>query len=557
MNKIEGLSNKEVEEQIKKGNINKTQQDNLKSNKQIIFDNVFTLFNLYNLIIAIALICVKAYTNVFFFLIITINVLIGIIQEIHGRNLVKKLSIFNKSKATVIRNGQEKKIEIEEIVLGDTIILSQGDQIPSDSYVIEGEVEVNEALLTGESDLILKNENDKLLSGSYVVSGKCYAVVEKVGEENFANKIISAAKKQKPNNSELINSMKKVTKFTSFAIIPVGIILFIQAYITRQTDLTQAVVATSAALLGMLPKGLLLLITISLEAGVINLAKKRVLVQDLYSIESLAHIDTICLDKTGTIEKIKLEDIHAFLSYLANEHHSKPTTRARKVSSIRVFFKYLSQKANLIDKNPAQNLETPKLDRRLPKYLTLDDSKKLLTVASNEENRNAKRDYAIITLFLNCGMRLSELVGINLTDISFDDCKLNVIGKGNKERTIYLNKACMKAISEYLNVRPKESIKYDSKNALFLSERRERISRRTVQHIVYKELETAGLDSHKYSVHKLRHTAATLMYQYGNVDIRALQELLGHESISTTEIYTHVNDERVRNAVESNPLSEL
>ena len=258
-----------------------------------------------------------------------------------------------------------------------------------------------------------------------------------------------------------------------------------------------------------------------------------------------------------TIEKIKLEDIHAFLSYLANEHHSKPTTRARKVSSIRVFFKYLSQKANLIDKNPAQNLETPKLDRRLPKYLTLDDSKKLLTVASNEENRNAKRDYAIITLFLNCGMRLSELVGINLTDISFDDCKLNVIGKGNKERTIYLNKACMKAISEYLNVRPKESIKYDSKNALFLSERRERISRRTVQHIVYKELETAGLDSHKYSVHKLRHTAATLMYQYGNVDIRALQELLGHESISTTEIYTHVNDERVRNAVESNPLSEL
>ena len=311
MNKIEGLSNKEVEEQIKKGNINKTQQDNLKSNKQIIFDNVFTLFNLYNLIIAIALICVKAYTNVFFFLIITINVLIGIIQEIHGRNLVKKLSIFNKSKATVIRNGQEKKIEIEEIVLGDTIILSQGDQIPSDSYVIEGEVEVNEALLTGESDLILKNENDKLLSGSYVVSGKCYAVVEKVGEENFANKIISAAKKQKPNNSELINSMKKVTKFTSFAIIPVGIILFIQAYITRQTDLTQAVVATSAALLGMLPKGLLLLITISLEAGVINLAKKRVLVQDLYSIESLAHIDTICLDKTGTITtgKMKVSEV--------------------------------------------------------------------------------------------------------------------------------------------------------------------------------------------------------------------------------------------------------
>ena len=143
------------------------------------------------------------------------------------------------------------------------------------------------------------------------------------------------------------------------------------------------------------------------------------------------------------------------------------------------------------------------------------------------------------------------------TDIIFSECKLNVIGKGNKERTIYLNKACMNAIQEYLNVRPKEAIKYDSKNALFLSERRERISRRTVQYVVDKELKAAGLDTKKYSTHKLRHTAATLMYQYGNVDIRALQELLGHESISTTEIYTHVNNEQVRNAVESNPLANL
>ena len=215
------------------------------------------------------------------------------------------------------------------------------------------------------------------------------------------------------------------------------------------------------------------------------------------------------------------------------------------------------QKANLIQINPAQNLENPKLDKRLPKYLSLDDSKRLLNVTANEDNRNSKRDYAIITLFLNCGMRLSELVGINTTDIIFSECKLNVIGKGNKERTIYLNKACMNAIQEYLNVRPKEAIKYDSKNALFLSERRERISRRTVQYVVDKELKAAGLDTKKYSTHKLRHTAATLMYQYGNVDIRALQELLGHESISTTEIYTHVNNEQVRNAVESNPLANL
>ena len=262
----------------------------------------------------------------------------------------------------------------------------------------------------------------------------------------------------------------------------------------------------------------------------------------------------------STIKQIKLDDIHAFLSYLTNTYHSKAATRARKASSIRVFFNYLSQKANLIEFNPAQNLETPKLDKRLPKYLSLEDSKRLLNVAGSDDNRNNKRDYAIITLFLNCGMRLSELVGINIKDINFSECQMTVIGKGNKERTIYLNKACMTAINNYLAVRPVEGIKTDkanSKNALFLSERKERISRRTVQYIVDKELRVAGLDTSKYSVHKLRHTAATLMYQYGNVDIRALQEVLGHESISTTEIYTHVANVQARSAIENNPLSDV
>ena len=257
-----------------------------------------------------------------------------------------------------------------------------------------------------------------------------------------------------------------------------------------------------------------------------------------------------------TIKKIKLEDLHSFLGYLTKNYNSKATTRSRKVSSLRVFFNYLTQK-NLIEINPTQNLETPKIGKRLPKYLSLDDSRKLLDVASNEDNRNNERDYAITTLFLNCGMRLAELCGINLTDINFDECQMNVIGKGNKERTIYLNKACVHAINEYISVRPKDNLTADGKNALFLSERRQRISRRTVQDIIYKELKQAGLDTSKYSVHKLRHTAATLMYQYGNVDIRALQELLGHESISTTEIYTHVSNNQVRNAVESNPLANI
>ena len=258
------------------------------------------------------------------------------------------------------------------------------------------------------------------------------------------------------------------------------------------------------------------------------------------------------------LNKITLEDIHAYLAYLTTTYHSKATTRSRKVSAIRVFFTYLYKKEKLISHNPALDLETPKIGKRIPKYLTLEESQKLLNTTKDCENdRNSTRDYAIITLFLNCGMRLSELVGINIHDISFDECKLNVIGKGNKERTIYLNKACISAINEYLLIRPKEGIRVDSKDALFLSERKERISNRTVQIIVKRELQRAGLDINKYSVHKLRHTAATLMYQYGNVDIRALQELLGHESIATTEIYTHVNNDQVRKAVESNPLANL
>ncbi len=266
--------------------------------------------------------------------------------------------------------------------------------------------------------------------------------------------------------------------------------------------------------------------------------------------------DDITLD---TIKKIKLNDLHSFLAYLTENFKSKAATRSRKVSSLRMFFNYLCVK-NIIEINPTQNLETPKLDKRLPKYLTLEQSKKLLEVSDNEDNRNCERDHAITTLFLNCGLRLSELVSINIKDINFEECQMNVIGKGNKERAIYLNKACTKAINEYLAVRPQTGIKKDNKDsdkALFLSERRQRIGRRTVQEIIYKELRLAGIDSAKYSVHKLRHTAATLMYQYGGVDIRALQELLGHESISTTEIYTHVSNEQVRNAVERNPLADL
>lgn len=282
---------------------------------------------------------------------------------------------------------------------------------------------------------------------------------------------------------------------------------------------------------------------------------------DIDSEKDLKAVEINDLD-LDTIKKITLQDIHSFLAYLKTNYNSKPATLARKTASIRVLFNYLCNKTKRIPVNPAQDLESPKLDKRLPKYLNLDESKKLLEETSTKDGHgnhdNTIRNVAMITILLNCGIRLSELVNINISDIDFSENKLNVIGKGNKERTIYLNNACIKAITSYMSIRHKEGVKFNSRDALFLSEQRKRISNRTVQYIVKQELKKAGIEKHeKYSVHKLRHTAATLMYKYGNVDIRALQELLGHESISTTEIYTHVDNEQIRNAVESNPLADL
>lgn len=199
--------------------------------------------------------------------------------------------------------------------------------------------------------------------------------------------------------------------------------------------------------------------------------------------------------------------------------------------------------------NPARELESPKISKRNPVYLTLDQSKKLL---SSIDGKNKERDYAIITLFLNCGLRLSELVNIDINKIKEDT--LTVIGKGNKERTVYLNDACIRAIENYMRVRPNDSA--IDKEALFLSSRNTRINKRTVELMVKKYLKNASIVDGKYTPHKLRHTAATLMYKYGNVDIRALQQILGHESVSTTQIYTHIDDEKLRQAVQSNPLSE-
>jgi len=250
------------------------------------------------------------------------------------------------------------------------------------------------------------------------------------------------------------------------------------------------------------------------------------------------------------IKNITLSDLYSFMSYVSNNRDNTSHARARKVASLKSFFNYMANKAKLISSNPASELESPKIVKRLPRYLNIEESKQLLSSVSGE---NPERDYAIIVLFLNCGMRLSELVGINLNNIK--DNSLTVIGKGDKERTIPLNAACIQALEAYMAVRKVNSVK--DRNALFLSERKQRISKESVQKIVKRYIKDAGLDPQRYSTHKLRHTAATLMYRYGNVDIRTLQELLGHESIATTEIYTHLGKQQLKDAVDSNPLSNF
>lgn len=270
---------------------------------------------------------------------------------------------------------------------------------------------------------------------------------------------------------------------------------------------------------------------------------------DKINSEMLNETDIANLD-IEFIKSITLQDLYEYLNYLSNNCSDRATTRSRKVAALKSFFNYLTFKQKLLDKNPTVELETPKLSKRLPKYLTLDES---LALLHSIDGKFQKRDFCIITLFLNCGLRLSELVSININNIK--DNVLTVIGKGDKERSIYLNKACQDAIAAYIAVRPKDGLK--DRDALFISERGTRIGRRTVEVMVKKYIEEAGLDPKKYSPHKLRHTAATLMHKHGGVDIRSLQQILGHESISTTEIYTHVDSEDVKKALESNPLNNI
>ena len=278
-----------------------------KSKTQIILGNTFTLFNLLNFMIALLLLSVKAYSNMMFIGIIIINILIGIGQELKAKKLVDELSILNRPHVVIRKDGKDCSVEMDQVAVGDLMVLKSGDQICNDGVIESGSLEVNESLLTGESDGIIKEKGGSLYSGSFVISGKALAKVIHTGNENYASKLAMEVKKEKTVHSELIDSIRKVTRCTSFLILPLGVLLLCQAFILRNTPVNGAVVSVSAALLGMLPKGLVLLISVSLAAGIIRLAKMKILVQNIYSLETLAHVDTICLDKTGTLTDGKLK----------------------------------------------------------------------------------------------------------------------------------------------------------------------------------------------------------------------------------------------------------
>lgn len=252
------------------------------------------------------------------------------------------------------------------------------------------------------------------------------------------------------------------------------------------------------------------------------------------------------------LKTIRTYDIFEFMNFVADERNNMSSTRQRKSSSLKSFFKYLTVHEKLLEENPTENLAPQKKKKSLPHYLSLEQSIELLDAVDGPDQ---ERDRCILTLFLNCGMRLSELVSINITDVVHNNSTLRILGKGNKERIVYLNQACLESIENYLAVRPKDGV--IDRNALFLSNRKTRISPKTVQFLVKKYLEKIGLSGPGYSVHKLRHTAATLMYRYGNVDIRVLQDILGHANLGTTEIYTHTSSNQMEAAINANPLAKV
>lgn len=296
-----GLREEEVQQRIAEGKINKTDDQTTRSVKQIVKSNVLTFFNLLNVILFALVITTGSFKNMFFIVIVAINTVIGIVQELRSKKILDQLAILTASKATVIRDGKKKEVAIEEIVLDDLILLKNGDQIPADGIIIEGSIEANESLLTGESDSIPKKINSEVYSGSFVTAGRALCQVIHVGKDNYMEQITKEAKQFKKHNSELRNCINKILKLISMIIVPVGVGLFCKQFFIGDLSYQTATLNTVAAVLGMIPEGLVLLTSVALTIGVIRLAQRKTLVQELYCIETLARVDVLCLDKTGTI----------------------------------------------------------------------------------------------------------------------------------------------------------------------------------------------------------------------------------------------------------------
>lgn len=341
--KLAGLSTGEVRKRQNQGLTNNYSAKTSKTNWDIIKNNVFTRFNLLNFAIALLLMAVGAWTNLVFMAVIIFNSFTGVLTELRAKKMVEKLNLLSRAKVSVIRNGKEKLIESEEIVLGDIIKISAGEQIPSDAVVLKGVAEANEAMLTGESDLVLKEFGSSLLSGSFLSSGQIFAEVSHVGADNYATKLMIEAKNHKPATSNILKSMDSIASFTSKIIVPFGLALFLEALLMKNLPIKDSVVSSSTALLGMLPKGLALLTITALLTAVVKLGMRKILVQEMYSVETLARVDTICLDKTGTITegKMKVEKIQyvsrkfsekevdkIIASYILQSEDNNPTSKA-------------------------------------------------------------------------------------------------------------------------------------------------------------------------------------------------------------------------------------
>ncbi len=312
--KLTGLTDNEVEQRIKEGKVNTSSTLKTKSVKRIFFDNICTLFNAINVVLLIALLVVGSYKNMLFIGVVVSNIAIGIIQEIRSKISVDKLTILSEKKIDVLRNGSIVSLSKDEIVIDDILVLSRGSQIPADCVVYQGECKVNESLLTGESDLIFKSENDELLSGSFIAAGKCYAKVTKVGADCYASKINNEAKYIKKINSQILKSFNFIIKLCTFIIFPIGVFFFIRQFGIHDGNIQETVVSTVASLVGMIPMGMVLLTSSVLAVSIIRLSRKNVLVQEMYCIETLARVDVLCLDKTGTLtaDKMNVEDIITF-----------------------------------------------------------------------------------------------------------------------------------------------------------------------------------------------------------------------------------------------------